>query len=347
MGTGGSIGPINPGNPDATTDGKIAEDAQCGGEGVQGEKKQTDLLIMMDSSGSMETVDPGQTLSRWANLAQAMPTFLNDPANAGMQIGLDFFPEGGNRPLCTPADYSMPNVPVDFIPGMGGAHSTALVNAINTRMPAGGTPTTPALTGALQTAKAWQMAHPERSINVLFMTDGQPEGCASSVANAAAAAQQYSNGTPSIKTYVLGVGPSTGQLDAIAAGGGTRMAYMVTNGGAAALAQALADIRKSTLSCDYNMPKVDGGAADPKRINVSTRVGPSPNPFSDIFKVDSAADCTDMARNPTGQGWYYDNPTTPTKITLCPNTCTPLQQADGSVINVVLGCVPRVIPPPN
>jgi hypothetical protein len=350
MGTGGSIGPINPGNPDATTDGKIEDGGQCGGEPVAGEKKQTDLYIMWDSSGSMETVDPGQTVSRWENLKQAMPTFLNDPANAGMQIGLDFFPEGGNQPSCNVNDYTMANVPVNFIPGMGGAQNTALINAINTRMPQGGTPTTPALTGALQQAKAWQIAHPERSINVLFMTDGEPSGCggtaASQINAAAAVAQQYANGMPSIKTYVLGVGPATGPLDAIAAGGGTRMAYMVTNGGAAALAQALADIRKSTLSCDYNIPKLDGSMVDPMKINVSTRIG-SAGTFVDIFKVDSAADCSDPTKAPGGAGWYYDNPAAPTKISLCPGSCTPLQQADGSTINVVLGCKPRVIPPPN
>jgi hypothetical protein len=346
--TGGSIGPINPGNPDATTDGRISEDAQCAGEPVRGEKKQTDLYIMMDSSGSMNEVDPGQTLSRWENLAQAIPIFVNDPANANMKIGLDFFPEGGNQASCNVADYTMINVPVDFIPGMNNAHATALVNAVNGRMRVGGTPTTPALTGALQQAKAWQIAHPERSINVLFLTDGEPTGCQGNNINAAAAvAQQYANGTPPIKTYVLGVGPSTGPLDAIAAGGGTRMAYMVTNGGAAALAQALADIRKSTLSCDYNIPKLEGGMADPTKINVSTRIGPPPGMFSDILNVGDAAGCSDPAKNPSGNGWYYDNPAAPSKITLCPSSCSPLQMTDGSEINVIIGCKVRVIPPPN
>ncbi|MET0593511.1 MAG: vWA domain-containing protein, partial [Polyangiaceae bacterium] len=269
---------------DTSTDISIADsgvdslntDATCMAPRIVAERKQVDLYMMIDSSGSMETLDPGQTLSRWGNLTQAMPTFLNDPVNAGMQIGLDFFPEGANNPLCTPNDYAMADVAVDFIPGMNNAQVTALVNAINGRMRTGGTPTTPALNGALQAAKAWQMAHPERSISVLLLTDGEPLGCTGNTVNAAAAvAQQYANGTPPIKTFVLGVGPATGPLDAIAAGGGTRMAYMVTNGGAAALAQALADIRKSTLSCEYSMPKVDSGMVDPTKINVSTRVGPT------------------------------------------------------------------------
>src|SRR5690349_2368680 len=51
-GSGGTLGPINPGNPDATADMKLAEDAACAGQPVTGEKKQVDLLMMMDNSGS-------------------------------------------------------------------------------------------------------------------------------------------------------------------------------------------------------------------------------------------------------------------------------------------------------
>jgi hypothetical protein len=350
-GGGGTIGPINPGNPEAGADIKVTADAACAGEPVRGEKKQTDLLMMMDNSGSMDMVDMGQTLSRWDNLAQAIPVFVNDPANAGMQLGLDFFPEGGLQASCVVGDYTMPNVPVDFIPGMNGMQSQAIITAVQGRARAGGTPTTPALSGALQAAKTWQMAHTDRSLSVLFLTDGQPTGCngqMNTVNGAAAVAQQYSTGMPPIKTYVLGVGPDTGNLDSIAAAGGTMMAYMVTNGGAAALAKALADIRKSTLTCDYNLPKVDGGMLDSNKINVSVRVG-NMGPFIEIFNVGNSGGCIDMVKNPKGEGWYYDVPPPgmPTKITLCPNSCGPLQVNDGSEINVLLGCVTKPIPPPN
>jgi hypothetical protein len=347
-GGGGSIGPINPGNPEAGADIKVTPDAACAGEPVRGEKKQVDLLMMMDSSGSMDMVDMGQTLSRWDNLAQAIPPFVNDTANAGMMIGLDFFPEVmGNSPLCNATDYSNPNVPVELIPGPNNMQASAITSAIQGRMRGGGTPTTPALQGAIQSARTWQMAHPERSLSVLFLTDGQPQGCNSSVNNAAQAAMAGFSGMPSIKTYVLGVGPQTGPLDTIAAAGGTRMAYMVTNGGAAELQKALAEIRKSTLSCDYSLPKVDGGMLDPSKVNVSVRVGPA-GTFGEIFNVGSAAGCTDTVKNPKGEGWYYDTPPPgmPTKITLCQNSCGPLQITDGSEINVLLGCVTKPIPPP-
>jgi Mg-chelatase subunit ChlD len=139
----------------------------------------------------------------------------------------------------------MPNVAIDVIPGPSNTQSTALTMAVQGRARGGGTPTTPALTGALQTAKEWQLVHPERALAVLFMTDGQPTGCAAAcntVMGAAMVAQAYANETPRIRTYVLGVGPDTGSLDAIAQAGGTTKAYMATSGSPADVAMKLSTI---------------------------------------------------------------------------------------------------------
>jgi hypothetical protein len=127
------------------------------------------------------------------------------------------------------------------------------------------------------------------------------------------------------------------------------MAYMVTSGGAAGVASALAAVRKSTDICEYAIPKLDGAVADLNQINVQIRSGPAgPNSFQNLFYVRSAAGCSsDPVRNPAGQGWYYDNLTAAPKITLCANTCSQLKATDGSEINVLLGCAMRLPPPPN
>jgi hypothetical protein len=345
-GGGGSIGPINPGNPDAGADIKVSADAACAAQETKGDKKQIDLMLMMDSSGSMDMTDPGQTATRWANLSMAMPGFVNDMANAGMAVGLDFFPEGGNLPLCNATDYQNVDVPIAPLPG----NAMAIINAVNARARTGGTPTAPALSGAIASAKVYAMANPTRQVAVLLLTDGEPTGCGVNNANptgpAVMAAQQGANGTPSIKTYVLGVGPSTGNLDAIAAAGGTMKAYMATSGGAADLSKALADIRKSTLSCDYNIPKPEGGTLDPNKVVVSVREGATGN-FVEVPNVGNVSGCAQSPMNMQGIGWYYDNPSAPTKITLCPNSCGPLQVVDGSQVNILLGCEPKRIPPPN
>ena len=42
-------------------------------------------------------------------------------------------------------------------------------------------------------------------------------------------------------------------------------------------------------------------------------------------------------------GWYYDNPTTPTMINLCPASCQKAQSDPGSKIEIVLGCIKHVM----
>jgi hypothetical protein len=69
--------------------------------------------------------------------------------------------------------------------------------------------------------------------------------------------------------------------------------------------------------------------------------------FIDIYNVGDASGCTDMTKNPTGKGWYYDIPAAPTKITLCANSCGPLQVTDGSEVNILLGCATVPVPPPK
>jgi hypothetical protein len=325
-------------------------DSTCAGEAVRAEQRQVDLYMMIDSSGSMDMIDPGQTSSRWGNLAQATSKFVNDPANAGIEVGLDFFPEGGLAASCSVADYTMANVPIDFLPGTQNSQANAMISAVEGRVRVGGTPTVPALTGVLQAAKAWQMNNPSRSLSVLFLTDGQPTGCqGNTVPAAASVAQMYATGTtPIIKTYVLGIGPDTGDLDAIAAAGGTTMAYMVTSGSAIEIANALAAIRKNTLGCDYNLPQPGSGTLDPTKVNVQIRIGAG-GAVQDVYNVGSAAICSEPTANPKGEGWYYDNPLpgTPTKISLCPNSCGPLRVTDGSAVDIVVGCTTRSLPPPN
>jgi Mg-chelatase subunit ChlD len=138
----------------------------------------------------------------------------------------------------------MPTVPVDVIPGINNMQSNNLIREVQVRWRGGGSTTTPALTGALQLAWAWQLTHDGRKMSVVFLTDGQPTGCdaTNTVSGAATVAQMYAKGRPPIKTYVLGIGPDTGNLDPIAAAGGTQTAYIVTNATAAPIAAALRTI---------------------------------------------------------------------------------------------------------
>jgi hypothetical protein len=351
-GSGGNSTIVVGGSSGPDSGSGLAADAACVATAMEGEQRPVALFFMMDNSGSMTTIDPGQTMTRWQLISTAVPAFLMSPVNVGIWAGLDFFPEAlpvaadagrgqnnnnANNASCNVADYENPNVPIGLVPGANNAQVTAFGAAISTRVVQGNTPTTPALEGAIHSAAAWQSAHPDQSTFVIFMTDGQPNGCNSTVANAAAAAAAGVAGTPSIRTYVLGVGPQVGNLDAIAVGGGTGpSAYLVATGGADALTAALDLIKGTTVSCDYKVPTPSGGRTlDFSQVNVQTRIGSSGAPAI-IDRVDDLAACG------SGSGWYYDQSldagTPPTTITLCPSTCAPLKTTNGSELQILIGC---------
>ena len=77
-------------------------------------------------------------------------------------------------------------------------------------------------------------------------------------------------GTPKVLTFVIGVGTSLTNLNAIAAAGGTTKAYLVSAGANVTqqFIQALNDIRKKTLGCEYQMPKTDAGIIDPSKVEL-------------------------------------------------------------------------------
>ena len=293
-----------------------------------------DLYFMMDKSTSLNMFDFGQTISRWTAVSRAMKTFINSPKSVGLGAGIAFFPrlDSFGNPLCSAADYAFPVVPVGTIPAV----VPAITAGINAQTLASGTPTTPALQGAHIYAR--NQARSGHMAAVVIVTDGQPRQCASSVESTAAAATQASAGNPSIKTYVLGVGPSLTNLNAIAEAGGTGRAYLVESGGEAELTAALDAIRTSAQSCAYLIP--EAGRADAARTpaKVAIRVGMNGAP-TPLGQVSGLEDCRD------GAGWYYERPVTggaadatPTRVTLCPAACESVVRTTGSHLDVIVGC---------
>ena len=207
--------------------------------------------------------------------------------------------------------------------------------ALNAQMPNGNTPTVPALSGAIQYAQGYAQSHPGRTVAVVFATDGEPTQCTANdntIQGAVRVATAAAAGNPSIKTFVLGVGPSLQNLNQIAAAGGTTAAHLVESGGSAELLNALNEIRKSALTCDYQIPKVPGKALDLDYVQINVRVG-STGTEQKIIRVDSAMACGAMG------GWYFDPPRPgSTMIRLCPTTCDPLLKTMGSSLTVLIGC---------
>jgi len=98
-------------------------------------------------------------------------------------------------------------------------------------------------------------------------------------------------------------------------------------------AVATAVIKGSKLSCELAIPVPSKGTVDPSLVNVviTTATGKKVIP-----KVADAGACG------TGNGWYFDNDTAPTKVILCPAACKDAEAAVGAgkagKIEVLFGC---------
>jgi hypothetical protein len=346
-GTGGSS---LIGVPDASHDAGLDPDAACTGEVRQGERLPLDMYFLLDQSGSMsEQVQGG---SKWQVVSDSLIGFLNDPANADIGAGIGYFPlqappscmagdpgcicipfinicfsnMGGS---CTATDYAMPSIPLSLPP-----NHAAVAADIAKHGPGGGTPTRPALEGAVQYVTSWATSNPGRKTVVVLATDGDPAGCPQNspqdVANVAAAAVT----SPSaIQTFVIGVGSSLTSLNLIAQAGGTNMAFLVDTGGnvSQAFAAALNQIRGRATPCDFTIPsQTSQGPVDPGRVNVFyTPSGATQRVPVPMTQGGVVASCG------ANGGWYYDDPTAPKAIKLCDATCQSLQ---GGRVELEFGC---------
>ena len=244
---------------------------------------------------------------------------------------------------CVLADYSPAKVPIALLPG-NAAPLTGAINGTADPAPNALTPTSVAVTSGIALAKAHATANPTHTVVLVLATDGFPTRCAPlDIPGIAAIAAGGASGTPKIKTFVIGVftdadkATATANLDALAAGGGTSKALIVTTGGnvAADFQAALDTIRGSTLPCEYAIPPSEAGQQDFDKVNVQHTDGAGKQDLLG-YKANAAA-CG------TGPGWYYDvDPTTggvPTKIILCGATCDAVKLESGAAkIEILLGC---------
>jgi hypothetical protein len=311
--------------------GNISPEAACAEQGGDTSAITADVYIMLDKSRSMNCPaaddaceNPPTTLAhptRWEAVTSAIDSFINAPTSAGIRVGVSFFPASGND--CIVASYAMPSVPIAALP----ANAAPIAMAIAVTTPKGGTPTVPALQGSIDYATAYTQTNTGRATIVLFVTDGQPNGCGSTISGAAMVAATGYAGMPQVKTYIVGLG-ATASLDAIAlAGSGGAVHYFPATGNVAAQLFAVLKTIASTVTCDYLIPP---GNIDPMRVNVT--VTPGGGVPQRVGYVAGTASC-----GPSG-GWYYDNPTKPTKITLCPGTCDPLKMSASGTVQVLYGC---------
>ena len=335
--SGGSFQSAIDGSAGSAGSASLDEGGACAAESLRGEGLPLDMFIMMDRSGSMNDKVKGGT--KWPLVTKALQAFLNDPSSAGIGAGIQYFSlttdgmlPNDNNYDCTIGDYAKAAVPIAPLPG----NAAPIINTMNALTPAGRTPTRVALAGAIQYAQAYAPTVPTHKVIVVLATDGDPNVCNSTVQSVADVAAAGVAGTPSMPTYVVGVGNSTANLNQIAQSGGTKQAFIVdtTNDTTQAFIDAMNAIRGAALiPCQYLIPKpTDGGTLDLGRVNVNF----TPSGGGATEHLGQARDVSQC--DPMSGGWYYDPPTQPTTIKLCPASCDEVTGNAMSVVDLLLGC---------
>jgi hypothetical protein len=291
-----------------------------------------DLVFLIDTSYSMDFN------LKWESVAAALRSFVQNPAFHGVGVGLQYFP---SRSTCDSALYQTLDAPIDVLP----TASTALIASIDRQMMAGGTPTVPAMDGVLQMATARALANPDRRVVVVFATDGVPDDSCpagalpNTIPSVVQLVQGAANATPKVITFVVGVGSELTALDAIAvAGGGTPKALLVdtTQNVTASFANALDQVRKIALTCEFTIPAPEPGLAiDFDQVNVVFTTTSAKN----LVYVGSKAGC---AKAPTS-GWYYDDANKPTRVILCDEVCDSVRNSNSGRVDIQFGCA-RLVP---
>ncbi|MEY4576666.1 MAG: hypothetical protein RL701_1369 [Pseudomonadota bacterium] len=360
-GNAGSAGTAGSSGGDAKSDAERILASGCATSTERSSLLPSNLLFVVDRSGSMDCNPPPTTTSaaclaqekradrlvpsKWelttSALGQALRTL---PENTG--VGLSYF---SNDDQCGVSH--LPNIPVAK---NAAAQRAAMQASLAGIKPNGSTP----LVGA--TILAYQYLH-EAALQgkitgnryAVLITDGQQSANCYDEAfcNSAESCNEHLvkqaeialGPGVNIRTFVIGVpGSEPGRtiLSRLAKAGGTAKANCVPDQGnchydltlaadlGVGLQGALQSIAGQTLTCELDLPQSTEGPVDISRLNVVFRPNEGP---SSVILQDNRNPCDAGA-----DGWQFDK--VKQQIRLCGDTCTRVRTDYGGQIDVVLGC---------
>lgn len=289
--------------------------------------------------------------------------FCSDPKSSGDYgdcVGADgsygsFEYYANENSTCDPADFVNVSLTqgVDYgiLPGTGDTQVDAVMESLAKIMPDGGTPTEPALEGAIDHAIAQGSANPDRKQVVVLVTDGQPNNCSSDVAGLTTLAQNgFDQG---VETYVIGVPDPSNQsaldnLDQVAlagTGNETGAFILTTDDGdpnfnpVGQFIDAMNTIRQKSMNCSFDVPTPPAdGTLDIESPQILLSASPDPAGGAatqeyDLTRVADSGSCgSDTA-------WYYDDPSSPATINLCDASCALAQDDVDSRLDILYQCL--------
>lgn len=245
-----------------------------------------------------------------------------------------------NETSCDVARYAAPAVPISS----GPEHAADVVASLERQTPIGETPTGPALSGALEQARAWAAQHPGRQVVAVLATDGFPTACTPlEISDIAGVAGDANAATPGVRTFVIGVfgdedlgSDGEQRLDSIARAGGSTRAIVVNTAGDVTqdFLDALTLVRNTAVTCEFAINNTAELNFDQVNLDVAYPDGTS----RALVNVGDVSACGDEP-----QGWYYvrDESGNPYQINVCPGTCSTFGE-QGVQATLQIGCATRI-----
>ncbi len=332
------------------------------------------MFVMFDKSGSMAWTPSGSSCwggcganSRFGLTTSALKAFIRDSASAGIRVAVRFFPDydPGTFTVCpgylfldwgwngygwywdeSTCDFdgcAVPSVglgplltqqvsdpPPSDCSSSADSQECNLVTAIEARSPGGDTPMYQALEGAESYMGTYIGQHPLERAVVVLVTDGEPNGYCDWNENDIAGVAQSAYKNWGVITYTVGLGEANMTfLQNVATQGGGQSFALSTSTPTADLVSALNQIRNNTVSCDLQLDQ--STAINPNDVTLNFTSGTGT--VTQFTQVQASGNCSTLADK-----WYFDNNTTPTKLTLCPATCSLVRGDLGAKLSLTIGC---------
>lgn len=313
----------------------------CAAEVTEAQLRPVYLAFAFDVSGSMGKGDYAyhDRELKWDPVVAATQSFFESSGSVALSASLTFFPAAKDR--CDHEIYASPDVPMTSLPSGAFREAIAAVTPQSADDWRGGTPTLAVVQGTLSFLKPQTEEDPSSIYALVLVTDGHPQGCKDDDDDIDRVAELVAAASPRIPTYVIGVenppgGPDTvSDLHAIAAAGGTERAFLIETGDPDQTRRdfegVIEAIRGRSVSCDVTIPPPPSGQTfDPGMVNVTYEVTDTHQSFSH----DQSCQHPDS--------WRYDDPSDPTTIQLCPETCALAQGTTEATLLVEFGCASRV-----
>jgi hypothetical protein len=340
-GTGGDPGDAGADAPDVVFaydanigDGAVSADSACAADVVAGKKRPVDIIWAVDTSGSMSE----EIAQIKANINQQFASILS-------ASGLDY-------QVIMIADKGFTTFQVCASPPLGGPNcgdNPPVYHAIDQTVAS-----TDSLSLILSTynstnaALNWAKYLRMNAVKVFIEVTDDNSSLAGTSFDTQLLAKQPAGmfGTAQARNYVfhsiIGVtqgNPAVKCTSAVNTGSQYQVLSNLTGGlmlpvcatDYSPIFQQIANGIVGSLACEFVMPTASGGAAvDPN--NVSMQYTPPGGTAAGVSRVNDASQCA-------GDGWYYDDNTNPTKLLLCPTTCTTVQSSVGGKVDILVGCL--------